>query len=238
MTKNYERKLVAVCAQMVKFEDVTKRFGSITALEDVSFEIEAGEFVFVTGPSGAGKTTLTRLLLRDIKPDQGKILIEGKDIGTLKPRDLPYYRRKVGVVFQDFKLLFGRTVWENVALALEVSGEQGEEKRIKEALDEVGLLDRASLFPRQLAGGEQQRVVIARALVARPRLILADEPTGNLDPATSRQIVELLDRQTKEDGTTVVMATHNENIVNSLKRRVLLFRNGKLVSDRKGKYEV
>lgn len=220
---------------MVKFQDVTKKFGSISALEDVSFEVEAGEFVFITGPSGAGKTTLVRLLLRDIKPDKGKILIEGKDIGSLAQRDLPYYRRKVGVVFQDFKLLFGRTVWENVALALEVASEgENDEKRIKEALEEVGLLDRANLFPKQLAGGEQQRVVIARALVARPKLILADEPTGNLDPATSRQIIELLDRQTKEDGTTVIMATHNENIVNSLKRRVILFRGGKIISDKKG----
>ena len=123
---------------MVKFQDVAKKFGSISALEDVSFEVEAGEFVFITGPSGAGKTTLVRLLLRDIMPDKGKILIEGKDIGSLKARDLPYYRRKVGVVFQDFKLLFGRTVWENVALALEVAGDSGnDEKKIKNALNEI-----------------------------------------------------------------------------------------------------
>lgn len=221
---------------MVSFDNVTKKYGSIIALDEVSFEIAPGEFVFITGASGAGKTTVVRLLLRDIKPDHGKILIEGKDIASLRVRDLPYYRRKVGVVFQDFKLLFERTVWENVALALEVAGQEPESK-IKEALEEVGLWERADLFPRQLAGGEQQRVVIARALVAKPKLILADEPTGNLDPTTSRQIVELLDRQTKEDGTTVIMATHNENIVNSLKRRVLLFKQGKLVSDKKGKYE-
>lgn len=223
---------------MVSFDNVTKKYGSITALEDISFEVEPGEFVFITGPSGAGKSTVLKLLLRDTKPERGKILIEGKDISTLKSRDLPFYRRKVGVVFQDFKLLWGRTVWENVALALEVSGEQKGDKKIKDALNEVGLLERADLFPRQLAGGEQQRVVIARALVAKPKLILADEPTGNLDPATSRQIIELLDRQAKEDGTTIIMATHNENIVNTLKRRVLLFKNGKLVSDKKsGKYQ-
>lgn len=222
---------------MVKFENVTKNFGSIKALEDISFEVAPSEFVFVTGPSGAGKTTLLRLLLREYKPDSGKILIEDKDIGTLRAKDLPYYRRKIGVVFQDFKLLMGRTVWENVALALEISGQREDaEKVIKEALEEVGLANRANLFPRQLAGGEQQRVVIARALVAKPKLILADEPTGNLDPTTSRQIVELLDKQT-EDGTAVVMATHNENVVNWLKRRVLSFKQGKLVSDKKGKYQ-
>lgn len=222
---------------MVSFDNVTKKYGSIIALEDVSFKIGPGEFVFITGASGAGKTTVLRLLLRDVTPTHGKVLIEGKDIASLRMQDLPFYRRKIGVVFQDFKLLFERTVWENVALALEVAGQDQAESKIKAALEEVGLETRANLFPRQLAGGEQQRVVIARALVAKPKLILADEPTGNLDPATSRQIVELLDRQTKEGGTTVIMATHNENIVNSLKRRVLLFKKGKLASDKKGRYE-
>src|SRR3989338_11191379 len=212
---------------MLKFESVTKKFGSTNALDNVSFEVGLGEFVFVTGPSGAGKSTLLKLLLRQLKPDHGKIIIEGKDISELKRDQVPFYRRKLGFVFQDFKLLPDRTVWENVALGLEIGEDtKNPDKKIKDALEEVGIEDKKNLFPRQLAGGEQQRVVIARALVTQPKLILADEPTGNLDPATSRQIVELLDRQTKEDGTTVIMATHNENIVNSFKRRVILFRGG------------
>lgn len=223
---------------MVKFEDVSKKFGSIVALEDVSFEIKKGELVFVTGPSGAGKTTVIRLLLREFRPDKGKILIEGKDIATLRSWEVPLYRRKIGVVFQDFKLLSDRTVFENVSLALEITGEaKNAHNRILEALKEVDLVERADLFPRQLAGGEAQRAVIARALVARPKIILADEPTGNLDPATGKQIVSLLDRAT-QDGTTVIMATHNENLVNSLKRRVIQLRKGKITSDKiGGRYE-
>lgn len=222
---------------MVKFQNVTKVFGATAALEDVSFEVKEGEFVFITGPSGAGKTTLLRLLLRELAPDQGSIFIEDKDISSLKGRDIPYYRRKLGVVFQDLKLLPDRTLWENVALALDVTDEkEDEEKTVTAVLEEVGLVDKANLFPRQLAGGEQQRAVIARALITKPKLILADEPTGNLDPATSRQIIALLDHAAK-NGTTVIMATHNELIVNSFKRRVLLFKKGKLVSDKSGKYE-
>lgn len=223
---------------MVKFSGVTKNYGSKTALSDVNFEIDEGEFVFITGHSGAGKTTLLRLLLREIKPDKGNILINGKDIGTLKKYEIPNYRRQLGFVFQDFKLLFDRTVWENVALTLEIRGDlENHPDRINEALDEVNLLDKAKLFPRQLAGGEQQRVVIARALVTNPKIILADEPTGNLDPVTSRQIVSLLDK-VAQGGTTVLMATHNENVVNSLKRRVLTFKDGVLASDKKaGKYQ-
>lgn len=224
---------------MVKFESVTKKFGSSFALDDVSFEVGKGEFVFITGPSGAGKTTLLRLLLRQFKPDLGKVLIEGKNIGELKHSEIPYYRRKLGFVFQDFKLLPERTVYENVSLGLEIGEEirTSRDKKIKDALKQVDLSDKANLFPKQLAGGEQQRTVIARALVTDPKIILADEPTGNLDPTTSRQIVSLLDVASK-NGAIVLMATHNENIVNSLKRRVLRFKKGKLVSDAKsGKYE-
>lgn len=219
---------------MVKFENVTKKFGSSKALDDVSFDIEDGEFVFLTGHSGAGKTTLLKLLLRDLKPDAGKIVIDGVDIATLKKKEVPYYRRKLGIVFQDFKLLFDRTITENIELALDVANEKNDRsKKIKDALEEVGLTGKGDLFPRQLSGGELQRAVIARALVTKPKLIIADEPTGNLDPVTSRQIVTLLDKTT-ENGTTVIMATHNENIVNSLKRHVVNLKGGKISSDKKG----
>ena len=219
---------------MVKFENVTKKFGSSKALDDVSFDVEEGEFVFLTGHSGAGKTTLLKLLLRDLKPDTGKIIIDGVDIATLKKKEIPFYRRKLGIVFQDFKLLYDRTVSENVEIALDVASEKGDRaKKIKEVLEEVGLTGKGDLFPRQLSGGELQRAVIARALISKPKLIIADEPTGNLDPVTSRQIVGLLDKTT-EHGTTVIMATHNENIVNSLKRHVINLKGGKLSSDKKG----
>lgn len=223
---------------MVKFVKVTKKFGGEVALESVSFEVSAGELAFITGPSGAGKTTIIRLLLRELKLDKGKILIQGKDIGVLRSADIPYFRRKIGVVFQDFKLLADLNVWENVALALEVSGEnKGVSGKIDEVLKRVGIANKATLFPRQLAGGELQRTVLARALVTGPKLILADEPTGNLDPVTSRQIVELFDEAAKE-GTTVIMATHNAEIVNSLSRHVIHLVNGKVIADKqKGKYQ-
>ena len=223
---------------MVRFVRVTKKFGNETALESVSFEVVEGELAFITGPSGAGKTSIIRLLLRELRPDKGKIFIQGKDIGVLRSGDIPYFRRKIGVVFQDFKLLSDLNVWENVALALQVSGENGDASlQVGEVLKRVGIANKARLFPRQLAGGELQRTVLARALVGGPKLILADEPTGNLDPATSRQIVELLDGATK-DGTTVIMATHNAEIVNSLSRHVIRLVEGKVVADKpKGKYE-
>lgn len=225
---------------MVKFESVTKKFGSKTVLEDISFEIEAGELAFVTGPSGAGKTTIIRLLLRELRPEKGHIVIDGKDIGNLRSKDLPLYRRQIGVVFQDFKLLSDRTVFENIALGLAVRGindRQEVEKKVKEALSDVGLEDSVDHFPSQLAGGQLQRVVLARALVGQPKLILADEPTGNLDPVTARQIVDILDRVAKE-GTTVIMATHNAEIVNKYSRHVVKLSDGKIASDRKkGHYE-
>jgi cell division transport system ATP-binding protein len=223
---------------MISFQNVTKRFGSITALEDISFEIKAGEFVFLTGPSGAGKTTVLKLLLRQYLPDSGRVLIEGRDLAELRKKDLPLYRRKIGVVFQDFKLLSDLTVFENVAISFEIGGDKKDlDNKVKEALEKVGMLTRAQLFPRQLSGGELQRTVIARAICMNPKIILADEPTGNLDPETARQIVKLLDEAADRD-TTVIMATHNAELVNLLKRRVILLKNGRLVSDKeKGEYE-
>ncbi len=225
---------------MVKFKKVTKKFGEIMALEDVSFEIEPGEFVFVTGPSGAGKTTIIRLMLRDYLPTSGKIKVDGFNLIEMKKNDIPQLRRRIGVVFQDFKLLTDRTVWENVALALRVLGkdEKEIEKEIPKILKLVGLEERANLFPSQLAGGELQRVGLARAVVGQPEIVIADEPTGNLDVATAWQIVRLL-QKINQTGKTVIMATHNFEIVNSMKERVIELDKGKLVSDKKkGKYKI
>lgn len=225
---------------MIKFNNVTKRFGSIMALDKVSFEIKPGEFVFITGPSGAGKTTIVRLVLREYLPTSGKIKVDNYDLIEMEKKDLPKLRRKIGVVFQDFKLLTDRTVWENVALALRVLDKDEEEivKEIPKILKLVGLEDRAELFPAQLAGGELQRAGLARAVIAQPEIVIADEPTGNLDLATAWQIIKLLQKVNKM-GKTVVMATHNFEIVNSMKERVIEFDKGKLVSDKKkGKYRV
>lgn len=223
---------------MIKFEKATKKYGSIVALDNVSFEIGEGEFVFLTGHSGAGKTTLIRLLLRDINPTSGRVLIEGRDIKNLRSQEIPHYRRKVGVIFQDFKLLSDRTVYENVNIATEIDGRTTTEeaKKVKQVLEEVGMSGRSNLFPRQLSGGEVQRTVIARVLAQEPKIILADEPTGNLDPATARQIVGLLEDAVK-NGAVVLMATHNAEIVDALKHRVINLKNGTVESDQaKGKY--
>lgn len=220
---------------MIKFDQVTKKFGSQTALRDISFEIGKGEFVFLTGPSGAGKTTVINILLRDLYPDSGRVLIENHNIAKLNSSELPYYRRKIGVVFQDFKLLHDMTVAENIALALEIIHEDEDKKysKIKKVLGEVGLISKASLFPRQLSGGEIQRAVLARAKISDPKIILADEPTGNLDPATSKQIVSLLVKEANDNGVTVLVATHDVEIVNFFKKRVLHLDEGQLVADRK-----
>ncbi len=224
---------------MIKFDQVTKKFGKIIALNNASFEIDSGEFVFITGPSGAGKTTITRLILKEFEPTSGKIKINKQDLAEIPPKKIPELRRKIGVVFQDFKLLFDRTVFENVILPLEVIGVDKTmiEEKASEILKLVGLSDRTDLFPSQLAGGELQRVCLARAVIAEPKILLADEPTGNLDPATSWQIIKLMKKINKL-GTTVVMATHNVDIVNSLRERVIKLDKGKVVKDQKeGKYE-
>jgi cell division transport system ATP-binding protein len=225
---------------MIKFENVTKKFGPITALSEVSFEINDGEFIFLTGPSGAGKTTIFKLILREYLPTEGKVFVEEKDLSQLYGSKVCRHRREIGVVFQDFKLLADRKVSENVALPLEIKKVPQSEitRQLEEVLSRVGLLEREGLFPAQLAGGELQRTALARAIITKPEILLADEPTGNLDPKTALQLVELF-RQINKDGTTVIMATHNAKIVNSFRERVIELGEGKMVRDEpEGKYEV
>lgn len=224
---------------MIIFNSVSKKFGSTLALDNVTLEIKQGEFVFIVGPSGAGKSTLLRMLTREFLPSNGKIMLGNIDITKIKDRDVPHLRRKVGVVFQDFKLLEDRTVFENVALTLEVQGKSDGEiaQMVEHTLKLVEIWDKKNLFPRQLSGGEQQRTAIARAIVGKPDVVLADEPTGDLDPKTAWGVIQLLN-EINSWGTTVLMATHNQEIVNKLKRRVVILKKGKIVSDTKeGKYE-
>lgn len=215
---------------LIKLDRVTKSFGRIKAVNDVSFHVDKGEFVFLTGPSGAGKTTIMRLILRELIPDSGSIFFEGHNITNLTEKAVPEYRQKIGVVFQDFKLLPERTVRENVEVALAVLGVMEDEwkTRVDHVLKLTGLLSRSELFPAQLSGGELQRVSLARALVVNPKLILADEPTGNLDWETSEGLMELFEKINKED-KTIIMATHNKMIVEKLKKRIIKIKDGKIV---------
>ena len=225
---------------MVKFENVTKKFGDVIALSEVSFEIQPGEFVFIIGPSGAGKSTLVKLMLRESLPSEGTIRVKDFNLHELPKKKIPEYRRQIGVVFQDFKLLCDQTVFENVALVLRVLNEVEEKigEKVLNILDLVGLKEKANFFPSQLSGGELQRVCLARAIVGEPEIIIADEPTGNLDLGIARQIVDLL-KKINENGKTVIMATHNFEIVNALGQRVIELDKGKLISDqKKGKYHL
>ena len=208
---------------MIRFETVTKTYkGEVVALREASAEIQRGEFVFLVGPSGSGKSTFIRLINREEVPDAGKILVAGKDVSSLSSWKVPYLRRNIGYVFQDYKLLPKKTVTENVAFALEVIGRPRPiiKRQVPAILELVGLSRKADRLPEELSGGEQQRVSIARAFVNRPLILLADEPTGNLDPATSVGIMRLLDRINRS-GTTVVMATHDRGIVDTMRRRVI-----------------
>lgn len=208
-------------------------------MDDVSLEIKQGEFVFLVGPSGAGKSTLLKILTRELVPSSGKIMVGSVDIAKIKTSEVPQFRRKIGMVFQDFKLLDDRTVFENVALTLEVQGKADEEinKMVEHTLKLVEIWDKKYLFPRQLSGGEAQRTAIARAIVSKPDIVLADEPTGDLDPKTAWGVIQLLN-EINSWGTTILMATHNQEIVNTLKRRVVILKKGKITSDTKeGKYE-
>ncbi len=224
---------------LLSLDHVSKSFGSVKALDDITFSLKPGEFVFLTGPSGAGKTTILKLLRRETLPTSGRIVLDGADISLLKPSKLPLLRRRFGVVFQDFKLIADRTVFENVALGLSIRGSVGPKdiETIDESLELTGLGDKVDLFPAQLAGGELQRVCLARAVVGHPDIILADEPTGNLDVTTSWQILKLI-RKIHKAGTTVIMVTHNVDIVNSFSDRVILIKKGRLLKDEEhGKYE-
>lgn len=225
---------------MISFQGVTKKFApNITALEDINLEIQSGEFVFLVGPSGAGKSTLLRLLAREYLPTAGKITLDELDITRLKSGEIPNHRRKIGFVFQDFKLLEDKTVSENVALALEVRSTPEEQitKEVERTLKLFEIWERRYLFPRQLSGGEAQRTAIARAVIGKPSIVVADEPTGDLDPQTAWSVLQLLN-EVNSWGTTVIMATHNSEIVNTLKRRVVSLKNGKITKDKKeGKYE-
>ncbi len=225
---------------MIRLESVTKVYeGGTVAVRDVSLDIQKGEFVFLVGPSGSGKSTLIRLMLRQEPVTRGTIWVAGKDITRLPNWKIPYLRRSVGTVFQDFKLLPNKTVRENVAFALEVLGRPRGVigPQVSQVLELVGLADKADRYPRQLSGGEQQRVSVARAFVNRPPILLADEPTGNLDPATSVGIMRLLDRINRT-GTTVVMATHDHAIVDAMQRRVVALDHGRVTRDQQaGRYE-
>ncbi|MBW3568845.1 cell division ATP-binding protein FtsE [Candidatus Parcubacteria bacterium] len=220
---------------MILLDRVTKTYQprKMAALDRISLHVEPREFVIIVGPSGAGKSTLLKILTREEKPSSGKIIIGGIDYERLKDKNIPRLRRKIGVVFQDFKLLPNKSVFENVAFALEIAGYSNREIRytVPKVLNIVGLKNKAKNYPRELSGGEMQRVAIARAVVRQPKILIADEPTGNLDPKHAWDVIKVLERINKF-GTTVLLTTHNQEIVNRLKRRVVTIRDGKIVSDR------
>ncbi|MBB5326221.1 cell division transport system ATP-binding protein [Anoxybacillus tepidamans] len=224
---------------MIEMKDVYKTYSNgVIALNGINVRIKQGEFVYVVGPSGAGKSTFIKMMYREEKPTSGSIMINGVNLAKLKDNKVPLLRRHIGVVFQDFKLLPKLTVYENVAFALEVIEESPKiiKKKVMEVLDLVGLKHKARFYPNELSGGEQQRVSIARSIVNSPKIVIADEPTGNLDPDNSWGIMELFETINNR-GTTIVMATHNREIVNTIKKRVIAIENGKIVRDEaRGEY--
>ena len=218
---------------MLEFIEVNKIYNNdVCALKDLSFKVEDGEFVFLIGASGAGKTSIIKMLLREIKPTSGEIIVDNVNIVKLRNRKIPQLRKTMGVVFQDFRLLEGKTVFDNIKYPLQILGVSKRviTKRVTEILELVGLSDRANSFPNQLSGGEQQRVCIARALVNKPKYLIADEPTGNLDPNTSEGIMKLL-LDVNAKGTTVIVSTHDRDIVNKLKKRVISMDHGEVIND-------
>ena len=226
---------------LIRIKHVEKKYkNGVTAIYDLNIAIEKGSFVFVIGGSGSGKSTVIKMLYREEKPTKGQIIVGGLDVAKLKDKKVYKLRRKLGIVFQDYRLLPKLTVYENVAFALEVIGAKKDEIREKvlKALEEVGLKNKVHNYPDQLSGGEQQRVAIARAIVNNPKLLLCDEPTGNLDPEKSMEIMKVLDNINKTRGTTIIMATHDKDIVNTMKKQVLILKEGRLVAFKeKGGYD-
>ncbi len=227
--------------QLIELKNVYKRYpNGVTALCDVNLNISKGEFVFVIGASGSGKSTLIKLLYRQERPTKGEVYVGGINVAKLRNGKVYKLRRKLGIVFQDYKLLPKKTVFENVAFALEVYGLKKEEIRRKtlKAIEQVGLKDKTRSYPDELSGGEQQRVSIARAIVNNPKVLICDEPTGNLDPKTSMEIMKVIEGINEDLGTTIIMATHDEKIVNKMKKRVVIIENGMVAKDvMKGKYK-
>ncbi len=221
---------------MILFDSVTKKYpgDAEPALDDISLHIEPNEFVFLVGKSGAGKSTLMKMITKEESPDNGKIIVGGIDLDYVKKRHIPGYRRRLGVVFQDFKLLPRRTVYENVAFALEIAGMSGKDIRrtVPKVLELVDLSEHAKKFPRQLSGGQKQRVAIARSVARQPKILIADEPTANLDKLTTKEIIDLL-KKINDFGTTVFITTHNEAVVNTLQKRVITMKHGRIVDDQK-----
>lgn len=223
---------------LIDFQNVTKKYGDNVALDNATLHIEDGDFIFLVGPSGAGKSTFIRLISREIEPDSGSIIVDGKDITKLSNREIPAHRRCIGMVFQDFKLLPNKTVYENIAFAMEVvhCSQRTIKRQVPQVLEIMGIADSANKFPGELAGGEQQRVAIARAIINNPKILIADEPTGNLDPDTAWEIMKLIN-QINRRGTTVVMVTHAKGIVDRMGKRVVAIDEGKIVRDSKeGEY--
>lgn len=220
--------------EMIKLTNVTKIYKTgVRALNDLSLEIEQGEFVYVIGTTGAGKSTFIKLLYREEKATSGKVEVVGRDVSKIRNSKVPYFRRNIGVVFQNFRLLPKKTVFENVAYALEVIDTPRNEirRRVRATLELVGLEDKVNAFPHELSGGQQQRVAIARAIVNRPKVLIADEPTGNLDPETSKEIINVLLRINEEQGTTVLVVTHDQKIVQEHKKRTIMLENGCIKAD-------
>ena len=225
---------------MIYFNNVTKKYKENMSLEDVTFSIAQGEFVSIVGHSGAGKTTLTKLILAEEAPTEGSVFFESTNIHNLSNRDLTNFRRKVGIVFQDFRLLPNRTAYENIAFAMESTGKGDVEimEDVPHVLELVDLTNRAFHFPHQLSGGEKQRLAIARAIITQPDLIIADEPTGNLDPTNAMEVINIL-KKINDLGTTVILTTHNKSIIDQIKKRVITLENGRVIRDEKeGKYMI